>query len=279
MPILNQEAPPAKAEKAQESSHYYEHTDAGWSPLYTPEKSFTLREARKAQKEGRTVVPSVTTYFKALNKQSLIDWKVENAVKVAAKKAWELSVNGDLNVEDWIASVVAEASHSSRGAMNLGTDIHTAIENAIAGQDYDASMRVYVEPAIACRKAEGLLSLSVEECVGNLAMGYAGRCDEFFHGMIVGDNKSRKTTKGRKVATYESDCIQLAAYGFAKWGMDFFSHPEQERGGVIFVISTSEPGRVEPIWFSRKELGEAFHGFGHLTGVWRYINSFDPRTP
>ena len=273
-----QEAPAAKAEKAQESSHWYEHTEAGWSPLYTPEKSFTLREARKAQKEGRKIAPSVTTYFKVLNKQNLIDWKIEFAVKIAAKRAGEVCGCGPLDSADWIESVIAEASNSSRGAMNLGTDIHTAIENAIAGQDYDASMRVYVEPAIACRKAEGLLSLSVEECVGDMSMGYAGRCDEFFHGMIVGDNKSRKTTPKKKVATYETDCIQLAAYGHAKWGPDFFYYPEQERAGVIFVISTSEPGRVEPVWFTRKELCDAFHGFSNLTGLWRYLNNFDPRT-
>jgi hypothetical protein len=276
MTTIMQDAPAAKAEKAQESSHWYEHTNGGWSPLYTPEKSFTLREARKAQKEGRKVVPSVTTYFRVLHKQNLVDWKVENAVKLAYEKSCTAIKFGR---DEWVDGIISEASHSSRGAMNLGTDIHTAIEQAIAGQDYNADMRVYVEPAIACRKTEGLVSLSVEECVGSLADGYAGRCDEFFQGMIVGDNKSRKTTPKKKVATYDTEALQLAAYGFAKWGLDFFSHPEQERGGVIFVISTSEPGRVEPVWFTRKELGEAFYGFGHLTGVWRYMNSFDPRTP
>ena len=277
MTTIMQEAPAAKAEKAQESSHWYSHDAGVWSPLYTPEKSFTLREARKAQKEGRTVVPSVTTYFKALNKPSLSDWKIENAVKLAYDKSTSAI---KFSREEWVDSIVSEASNSSRGAMNLGTDIHTAIEQAIAGQDYNSDMHVYVQPAIACRKAEGLVSLSVEECVGNTQEGYAGRCDEFFHGMLVGDNKSRKTTKGKKVATYETDGLQLAAYGFAKWGFDFFdTGTSEDRAGVIFVISTSEPGRVEPVWFSRGELREAFMGFRYLTGLWRYLNNFDPRSP
>lgn len=276
MSTLLQEAPAAKAEKAQESSHWYEYTKGEWQPLYTPEKSFTLREARKATKEGRRVVPSVTTYFKALHKQNLVDWKVEAALKVAASRAWELVANNELKTEAWIEAVAAEASHSSRGAMDLGTNIHTAIEQATAGQDYDAAMQVYVEPAMAVRRAEGLVSVSVEECVGSVERGYAGRCDEFFAGMIVGDNKSRKTRPGKKVATYETDACQLAAYGYAKFGGAFFEDAS-DRGGVIFVISTSEPGRVEPVWFTRAELYEAWLGFESLTGVWRYINAFDPR--
>lgn len=276
MSTLLQEAPAAKAEKAQESSHYYELVAGNWQPLYTPEKSFTLREARKAQKEGRKVVPSVTTYFKCLHKQNLVDWKVENAVKLAYDKSCTAI---KFNRDEWCDSIIAEASHASRGAMDLGTRIHTAIENATAGADFDADMKVYVEPALACRKAEGIFSLSVEECVGNLQEGYAGRCDEFFHGMIVGDNKSRKTTKGRKVATYDTEGLQLAAYGYAKWGFEFFDVGQKtDRAGVIFVISTSEPGRVEPVWFTRGELHDAFNGFRYLTGVWRYINSFDPRS-
>jgi hypothetical protein len=277
MSTLLQEAPAAKAEKAQESSHWYEYTAGVWQPLYTPEKSFTLREARKATKEGRMVVPSVTTYFKALNKQSLIDWKVEAAVRAAARRSGDISIFTDQKgIDEWVDSVIAEASHSSRGAMDLGTNIHTAIEQATAGQDYDAAMQVYVEPAMAVRRNEGLVSVSVEECVGSVERGYAGRCDEFFSGMIVGDNKSRKTRPGKKVATYETDACQLAAYGYAKFGGAFFEGAS-DRGGVIFVISTSEPGRVEPVWFTRAELYEAWLGFESLTGVWRYINSFDPR--
>jgi hypothetical protein len=274
-PAVLTEAPGAKAEKAQESSHYYELIHGEWAPLYTPEKSFTLREARKAKKEGRTVAPSVTTYFKCLHKQFLLDWKVEMAVKVAAERAAEL-YSTRITKEEFVESVINEASHSSRGAMDLGTNIHTAIEQATAGQDYDAAMQVYVEPAMAVRRAEGLVSVSVEECVGSVERGYAGRCDEFFSGMIVGDNKSRKTRPGKKVATYETDACQLAAYGYAKFGGAFFEGAS-DRGGVIFVISTSEPGRVEPVWFTRAELYEAWLGFESLTGVWRYINSFDPR--
>jgi hypothetical protein len=47
---------------------------------------------------------------------------------------------------------------------------------------------------------------------------------------------------------------------------------------VIFVISTTEPGRCEKVWVENDEINAAFEGFVALTGVWRYVNSFDPRT-
>lgn len=270
MTTIMQEAPAAKAEKAQESSHWYSHDAGVWSPLYTPEKSFTLREARKAKKEGRTIAPSVTTIFKALHKQMLLDWKVQEAVKLAYDKSCTAIKFGR---DEWVDSIISEASNSSRGAMDLGTRIHSAIEAASAGQGYDADMAQYVVPAM--REREGLVSLSVEECVGNTGFGYAGRCDEFFHGLVVGDNKSRKTRAGKKVASYETDSMQLAAYGFAKWGQDFLTSGR----GVIFVISTTEPGRCEKVWVENDEINAAFEGFVALTGVWRFVNSFDPRTP
>lgn len=277
MSTILQDAPGAKQERAVESSHFYERIGSEWKPLYDEEKSFDLRQARKAKEAGRIVAPSVTTYFKVLHKQMILDYRVAKAVEVAARRAGELFMpHAAVSTEEWIESVIAESSHASRGAMDLGSKIHTGIENATAGKPYDADVAIYVEAAMECRQKCGLKSVSVEECVGSAERGYAGRCDEFFAGMIVGDNKSRKTRPGRKVATYETDALQLAAYGYAKFGGIFFEG-STDNGGVIFVISTSEPGRCEPVWFTRKELYQAWLGFEALTGVWRYINNFDPR--
>lgn len=280
MITLNQDAPAAKAEKrSDQGSHWYSYDTKieQWSPLYEPGGSFTLRQARKLKAAGQIVVPSVTTYFKVLHKQMLVDWKIEQALKAAAMSPFVTPWAGASDAEtmdEWIDRIAAKADGASRGAADLGTRIHTAIEQAVNGEDYEAECQGYVYPVLKLRKELGLVSIGPEACIGNTTLGYAGRCDDRFEGMVVGDYKSRKTKPGRKVASYETDVIQLAAYGFAQWGDAFLLGGK----GIIFVISTTEAGRVEPVHFTAKELREAFLAFTDLTGVWRYINSFDPRT-
>ena len=80
MTVLNQQDAPIAASKGtSDSSHWYSFTDGQWLPLYTPEKNYTLREARKDQAAGKVVVPSVTTIFKVLNKPQLTNWLMELA--------------------------------------------------------------------------------------------------------------------------------------------------------------------------------------------------------
>lgn len=265
------EAPPVRAAKTEEGSHYYEYLpDAkAWAPLYEPGGTFTLREARKLKAAGRFVVPSVTTYFKCLHKQMLVDWKCEQVAKACyAHRMHDLWVDE----EDYVDAMVAQAN-SNRTAADLGTAIHDAIESARGGKEYDAQYEKYVVPVLQKLNELELRTLGPEECLGSVELGYAGRCDDRCEGMVIVDFKSRRTKPKRKAATYSTDRMQLAAYGFAEWGEEFF-----ERGrGYIFVISTTEEGRVEPVESSGADLRDAFDGFKGLMATWRYENKFDPR--
>src|SRR5207244_2191469 len=122
------------------------------------------------------------------------------------------------------------------------------------------------------RFRQGITNGEQEQCIGSLKYGYAGKADDLSDGMTVADYKSRKS-KGKKVPSYETDAVQLAAYGFAKWGNEFF----KKGRGIILAISTTEPGLVTPHVFSGPDLVKAFQAFLALTETWRYINSFDPR--
>jgi hypothetical protein len=268
--ILNQEAPPAKAAKySEDGGHWYEYANGVWVPLYEPGGTFTLREARKLKKDGRNVVPSVTSYFKLLHKQMLVDWTIEQALWWAIRTPYD---NSDVQ-EDWISRVKSTASGASMGAADLGTAIHDAIEKASLGEEYDAKYDVYVQAVQAKYRELGLKSIGPEACLGSKEHGYAGRCDDRCEGGIVIDYKSRKTRVGKKAATYETDGMQLSAYGFAQWKNEYFS----KGSGYIFVISTTEPGRVDPVKYSGDELLAAFTGFCGLMQLWRYIKDFDPR--
>lgn len=271
MNTLNQDAPAAVAEKSGDftSSHWYEYNAQGWVPLYEPGKSFTLREARKLHAQGRIVVPSVTTIFGVMAKPQLDKWKQENV----AKACWEMRNDAIYtNVEAWMDVAVANASGASKGAMDLGTRIHQAAEDYIAGREYDATLAPYVE-AIAAKRAEmGITHSVTEQCMGSARWGYAGRCDDHSpQGMVVRDLKSRKS-KGKKVPCYETDPLQLAAYGAARWGNTFF----QSGKGEIWGLSTSDPGLITVHEFTGADLVPAFECFLSLVKVWQHISNFKP---
>lgn len=264
--------PPAPATPGAggDSGHWYGYDNGLWHPLYTPEKNYTLREARKDRSAGRVVVPSVTTIFKVLAKQSLEKWKMEQVALACWEQHKERWANGD----HFIASAIDTANNASKDAMDLGTRIHAAIEDAIGGRPWDADLNVYILPVLAKREELGIKESVQEQCVGSLKYGYAGRGDDRTdRTMTFRDYKSRKSSGKAKVPVYETDFVQLAAYGFAAWGNDFFKQGSAELWG----ISTSEPGLLTVTTKPGPELVSDFECFLALSAVWRHVNKFDPR--
>jgi hypothetical protein len=249
-------------------SHWYEYRAGHTSPLYKEGGVVTLREARKYKTDGKVVLPSVTTIFKCLHKQMLVDWLMGQAA-VAATKFDRSAFSSE---SDWLDAVLGAANNSSRGAMDLGTRIHKAIELGLEGGEYDADMEVYAKPTFAKLEEIKFKLVAQEICVANPKVGYAGRCD-LLGEMEVLDAKSRKTTPGRKVRGYGTDLMQLLAYGVAHYGPDFLTQ------GVCrnVVISTTEPGRVEIITHDPNDYARAWDAFLGLTAVWRFESNFDPR--
>lgn len=268
---LFQEAPPIKADTGGDfaGSHWYEYRANGWEPLYEPGKTFTLREARKLSAEGRIVVPSVTTVMGVLAKPQLDKWKQENV----AKACWDQHRQSTTwEEQSWIDQALATASGASKGAMDLGTRIHQAAEDYIAGKDYDASLAPYIEAIAAKRAAMGIKDSVTEQCMGSARWGYAGRCDDHStQGMVIRDIKSRRS-KGKKVPVYETDTLQLSAYLYARFGNAGFAGGK----GEIWGISTSDPGLLTVHEFSGAELVASFECFLSLVKVWQHINNFKP---
>ena len=273
MTTLNMtDVPMAAAAKAtSDSSHWYGYDNGQWLPLYTPEKNYTLREARKDQSAGKVVVPSVTTIFKVLAKPSLDKWKMEQVAKAAMADPRDQSTG--ISDDEWIDSIIETASNASKCAMDLGTRIHAGIESAISGGEWDADLDVYVRPVLAKRAELGIKESVQEQCVGSTKYGYAGRGDDRSDStMTFRDYKSRRS-KGKKVPVYETDFAQLAAYSFATWGNDFFKRGSAE----VWGISTSEPGLLTVTTKTGPELVADFQCFLALNTVWQHMNDFDPR--
>ena len=195
-------------------------------------------------------------------------------MKQTALAAWDAGALRNSDKQQWIDVVIDRANNASKGAMDLGTRIHAAMELAVVGKDYDADMDVYVGATMIEREKLGIKTVAQEKCVGSAIHGYAGKADEFAEGMTVCDIKSRKSGgKTPKVESYSTDEMQLAAYAFAEWGNPFFSTGR----GVVFGISTSQPGIVTPHVFPGKDLIPALEAFLALCAVWRFENSFDAR--
>jgi hypothetical protein len=276
---LNMEAPAIKAAAgSSDSSHWYQNINGVWSPLYTPEKGYTLREARKDKDAGKVVASSVTTIFKVLAKPQLVKWQMEQV----GLAAWNLmhtcpvpadSQDNQYLRDEWVDSVVSTANNASKGAMDLGSRIHQAIEDCIAGRDYDADLKLYVSAVMAKRAELGVRWSEVEQCVGSTKYGYAGRCDDYsVETKTVRDYKSRKS-KGKKVPSYETDFLQIAAYGFAIFGNEFF----KAGSGEVWGISTTEPGVLTVTTKTGPEMVDDFACFLSLCNVWRHMNNFDAR--
>lgn len=271
----------AKPQSHEDGGHYYgvdktavgANGDPVWVPLYEPNKSYTLREARALRAAGGIAIPSVTTYFKAMAKPQLERWKQGQAAGAMFDSLLTGSVlpRSDQR-EDAIKQSLSTAGNASRGAMDLGTRIHGAIEDAVRGKVPSPDMKVYVDAVLDARAGLGITASHPEQCVGSLKYGYAGRCDDYTDDMQVIDYKSRKS-RGNKVTVNESDPMQLAAYGYAKFGNAFF----RDGKGHIFAISTTTPGLLTVHTFTGPQLVLAFQTFLALTQVWRFAHNFDPR--
>lgn len=281
-------APAATASMAsqhRDDGHWYQQipdgtspTGSTWHPLYSPTKNYTLREARKDREAGRVVVPSVTTVFKCLHKRQLVDYLMGQVAMACYRAGREPGVPRTLIQPEaqYVEEMVNIANGASRGAMDLGTRIHGALELAVAtGGGYDATLDSYVTATLAEREKLGVKKIAIEVACGSAKYGYGGKCDESAEGMTILDYKSRKSNKNKtpKVASYSTDEMQVAAYGYAIHGNAFFKGGR----GIILGISTTHPGLVTPHVFTGPELVPAFEAFLGLLQVWRYENTFDPR--
>ena len=106
----------------------------------------------------------------------------------------------------------------------------------------------------------------------NAAGGYAGTTDAVMvrdgqQGIL--DFKSRKTKVGVKCEPWDTEPMQIAAYGVAK----FLSVPTC---GANVYISTTEPGRVDVVHYNHAELYAAWHAFRNMIELWQYLKQYRP---
>jgi len=248
-------------------SHWYNrHGEAVFEVPKVKGGGFRKTTIADARKMG--LYPSVTTVLGILDKPQLGDWKLEQM----ALAAFNSPANGSEPFEVYHQHLLTKAFEQVSDAADLGTAIHAALESHFKGQPIEAGMDTYVEPVARLIDREGIQFTEHELRLVNAQVGYAGTTDAVItrNGQTgILDFKSRKTKPGIACTPWETEPLQIAAYGVAKFG----HVPEI---GANVYISTTEKGRVEICWHSHEDLAEAWKTFQSCVQIWQYLKSYRP---
>lgn len=225
-----------------------------------------IRDARKMN-----LFPSVTTLLSVLAKPGLETWKLNQCI-MATTKAARVETESD---ERWCKRVRDTAFQQVEVAADLGTRIHGALELGFTGQEYDESLKVYVQPVFDWTRQVGLLIVEREKRLVNTKHGFAGTADVLFRygrrGRGVLDFKTRKTSPKQEVKPYDGQSLQLAGYAATYWGEEAI---EKVLSANLF-ISTTEPGRM--VVCKHEDVARDWRAFKWIAALWRYFNNYDPR--
>lgn len=226
----------------------------------------TLRDARKER-----LYPSITSILGVMEKETLKRWQFRQIAFAASRQPIEPNESEDYFIE----RVMTNAFQVTSDAADLGTQIHAAIEAKLAGEHFDPNMDTYVDPALEWLDESMIEAVELEKVVVDRENGFAGTCDYIGRAAngtpIVLDWKSRKTKPGAAVKSWDGQMMQIAGYAKAYWGQNV------NVAGANVVISTTEPGRVEVIRYTPRQLNKAYQALTQLCAVWRYIKGYDPR--
>jgi hypothetical protein len=223
----------------------------------------TLADARKLG-----LYPSVTTVLSVMAKPQLDDWKLQQV----AERAYANPPQGGEEAGTYARRTIDGAFEQVSDAADLGTAIHSAIEAHFKGDDVPEAMLVFIQPTVAALEAAGIKIVQHELRLVNHAIGYAGTTDAVMirdgqQGIL--DFKSRKTKAGVKCEPWETEPMQIAAYGVAKFG----SVP---LCGANVYISTTEPGRVEIVAYDHNQMSNAWYAFQSVVFLWQYLKKYKP---
>ena len=226
-------------------------------------RATTLADARKLG-----LYPSVTTIMGVMAKPQLDDWKLQQV----ADRAYANPPKDGEEASSYARRTIVGAFEQVSDAADLGTAIHAALEAHFQGFPVPEGMNTYVEPVVAALDKAGIRLMQHELRLVNAAGGYAGTTDAVMvrdgqQGIL--DFKSRKTKAGVKCEPWDTEPMQIAAYGVAK----FLTVPTC---GANVYISTTEPGRVDVVHYDHAELYAAWHAFRNMIELWQYLKGYRP---
>ena len=257
------------------SSHWY--TPNGRAAHKQPkangdgDRSTTIRDARKLK-----LLPSVTNVLGVLSKGGLLNWQLHQ-VGLAAHA--NRPTEGE-SADYYAKRMVAKSKESTDEAADMGSKIHKAIEDFYDGNEVAENMMPFVQPITTWQESKGLRFIEREVILANVERGYAGMCDVVGLGadnqMFIIDWKTRKTDPKKKIKSYETEVLQVAAYAATRWGEQAIM--DRKVHGANVYVSRNEVGRVEVRAWKPEEIFGAYQTFLNCCHIWRYVKGYDPRS-
>jgi len=256
--------------------HFYEATAEGVEPRhYVPLKSrpdelrpTRITDVKKWWREGREVMPSVTTVLNVLNKWALNNWRIDQHLF----QAHQLDPSAFGSRESYLAEVKRLTELEMDKAPKAGTDIHTVLEDYARGIVPDDP----VELAI-CKNTNSALfeytNYQLRQSWWNLEtrfvsdVGFGGAADIYNEDWVI-DYKSKQTAdkfKPGKMA-YIDHRMQLAAY---RGGLGV---PSARCANVFICLET---GEIDFHEHSEDDLQHGWEVFRHALAIWQLQNGWE----
>jgi hypothetical protein len=239
------------------------------------DRNTTITDARKLG-----LLPSVTNIIGILDKPALTRWKMRQTAMAALRVPPPQEGEPDERFAD---RVIEAAMTQVTEAADLGTRIHAAIENLMAGSAEECSedLLPYVKPVLEWMKTVGVKVTHSEIVLVNAVHGFAGRVDALFTwgsqaedcNMGILDFKTTKTQEGKPAEAYDEHTLQLAAYAATHYGPQYLDRVV----AANLFISTTEPGRLDVVKHDKQKLVHAYRAFCDICSVWRFRKGYDPR--
>lgn len=229
-----------------------------------------ITDVRKMWKEGRQVVPSVTTILNVLDKAALVNWKVDQHLRIARAEGPMLDGQG-LSADEWCAEIKRLTEIEMDKAPQAGTDAHKALEDYMRGQEAPQDFRtIYINVAKALQEGAGYSDWECEKRFTD-PRGFGGCADLVGDGVNgkgwVIDYKTKQTAdkfKPGKMA-YPDHSRQLAAY---REGLGI---PNARCANVFICI---ENGEVDFHEHAEEQLRNGWEVFQHALAIWQLTNDY-----
>jgi CRISPR/Cas system-associated exonuclease Cas4 (RecB family) len=203
--------------------------------------------------------------LKCTAKPALQEWLIRTAVEAITTAPDIAGESLDAKITR-VLETERQQDEEAQKARDLGIEIHDGMEKLLKGEQIDAELRPWIEPAYSFIRNEYPVTVSVEEIV--VGDGYAGKID--FVGLststVIVDYKSCKKLPDKK--SWPEHRLQLAAYAKASEKRSLF-----QVHTANCYISTVDCGKftfhVNPDWERDYE-----EGFKPLFKYWQWANQY-----
>lgn len=267
------------APKRIESSHWYHPNGDACHEIEM--KNGRMRNATLADARKMGLFPSVTGIIGVFAKPQLDTWKHQQ-IALASLRVEKTEKESE---DDYANRVIAEAFQQVDDAAAFGTRLHKAIEDWILdGTKWDKDLDPYLDMVVKFFHESKIEIVETELRLVNKNYGYAGTMDMAFtygqNGIGVLDFKTKKTKPNVEIRSFPFQDMQIAAYGATYWSEKLGVTEEEALArclGANLFVSSTEPGRIQPIKYMPKQLLGCWPTFTRACEIWRYLKDYDPR--